>query len=193
MSRPDHEPVTAPAGASSPSAPKASFWLRELPYLTILALAIFGIVYTSYSKQPIVGYWEFLAPVICAACIVSGWPRASDKEARLRLIWTQLLHWLAFLVAMNLVLFASVQQLMSANATGLVILMLLALGTFTAGVHIVVWQICLVGVVMALGVPGIAWMQQSALLLGAATLLVLGIGLAFWRRRMGRSGRHAEQ
>jgi hypothetical protein len=81
---------------------------------------------------------------------------------------------------------------MNADATGLAILMLLALGTFTAGIHILAWQICLVGVVMALGVPGIAWMERSALLLGAGTLLLLGIGVAFWLH-MGRSDRHDEQ
>lgn len=192
MSGPGHEPAITSAGISSQSSSKARFWLRELPYAAILVLAIFGIAYTSYSKRSIVGYWEFLAPVICVACVASGWPHASDKEARLRLVWTQALHWLAFLVAMNLVLLTSVQQIMNANATGLAILMLLALGTFTAGVHILAWQICLVGVVMALGVPAIAWMEQSALLLAAGTLLLLGIGLAFWRH-IGRSGRHAEQ
>ena len=89
-------------------------------------------------------------------------------------------HWLAFFAAMSLVQLTSVQQIMNANATGLAILMLLALGTFTAGVHILAWQICLVGIVMAVGVPAIAWMEQSALLLWAGTLLLLAIGLACW-------------
>jgi hypothetical protein len=154
----------------------------------ILVLAIFGIAYTSYSKRPIVGYWEFLAPAIGLACVASGWARAGDRGARLRLIGTQALHWLAFVAAMNLVLLASVQQVMDANATGLAILMLLALGAFTAGVHIFAWQICLVGAVMALGVPAIAWMEESAVFLGLGTLVLLSIGaLAFWRR----SGRAA--
>lgn len=180
------------AGVPTPSS-KARFWLRELPYAAILVLAIFGIAFTSYSKQSIVGYWEFLAPVICLACIASGWSQAGDEKARLRLVWTQALHWLAFVVAMNLVLLASVQEIMNANATGLAILMLLALGAFTAGVHISAWQICLVGAVMALGVPAIAWMEQSALLLTLGTLALFGVGaLAFWRR-IGRGGRHAAQ
>jgi len=190
MSSPGDERANIPAGAPSQSS-RARFWLRELPYATILVLAIFGIAYTSYSKQSIVGYWEFLAPVICVACIASGWAQAGDEKARVRLVWTQALHWLAFLVAMNLVLLASVQQIMNADATGLAILMLLALGTFTAGVHVLAWQICLVGIIMALGVPAIAWMERSALLLAVGTLALLGVGaLAFWRR-IGRRGRGA--
>ena len=131
-------PADQRAGVAPDAPPHSSrtrFWLREAPYATILALAIFGIAYTSYSKQSIVGYWEFLAPVICLACIASGWAQAGDEKARLRLIWTQALHWLAFLAAMNLVLLASVQKVMNADSTGLATLMLLALGAFTAGVQ----------------------------------------------------------
>jgi hypothetical protein len=48
----------------------------------VFVLAIFGIAYNTYSKQSIVGYWEFLALVICMVCIGSGWPHAHDKKAR---------------------------------------------------------------------------------------------------------------
>jgi hypothetical protein len=65
------------------------------------------------------------------------------------MIWTQALHWVAFLVAMNIVLLANVQLTLTATATGLTLLMLLALGTFVAGVH-VSWQICVLGIVMGL-------------------------------------------
>ena len=176
----DDERVNTPSVISSQSSPKASFWLRELPYAALFVLAIFGIAYNSYSKQSIVGYWEFLALVICLVCIGSGWPHAHDKKARLRLVWTQALHWLAFLVAMNLVLLPNVQRMMDAEVTSLAILTLLALGTFTAGVHILAWQICLVGVVMAVGVPASAWMERSALLLGLGAFALLGVGLASW-------------
>ena len=147
----------------------------------------------TYSKQSIVGYWEFLALVICVVCIGSGWPHAHDKKARLRLVWTQALHWLAFLVAMNLVLLPNVQRMMDAEATSLAILMLLALGTFTAGVHILAWQICLVGLVMAVGVPASAWMERSALLLALGGLTLLGIGLASWLLIRRRGARQKEQ
>jgi hypothetical protein len=174
------ERATVPPAISSQSSPEASFWLRELPYAAVFVLAIFGIAYNSYSKQSIVGYWEFLALVICVVCVGSGWPHAHDKKARLRLVWTQALHWLAFLVAMNVMLLPNVQRMMNADATSLAILTLLALGTFTAGVHILSWQICLVGIVMAVGVPASAWLERSALLLSVSALALLGIGLASW-------------
>jgi hypothetical protein len=81
----------------------------------------------------------------------------------LRLIVTQVLHWGAFLLVMNIVLLSSVQRVFTAQTTALAIFTLLALGTFTAGVQVLSWQACLLGVIMALGIPAIAWIENSAL------------------------------
>jgi hypothetical protein len=58
--------------------------------------------------------------------------------------------------------------------------MLLALGTFVAGVHIQAWEVCALGAVTALSVPAIAWIEQSALLLLVGAGVVLAIGVALW-------------
>ena len=100
--------VPQPTPSSKPQ--RASFWLRELPFSLVLVLTILGVAYTSFSKQPIIGYWEVLAPIIGLVCVASGWQSAADNAARLRLITTQALHWLAFLVVMNLLLLPSVQR-----------------------------------------------------------------------------------
>jgi hypothetical protein len=158
-----------------------SLWIRELPYCLVLILTLLGIAYTSFLKQPITGYWELLAPAIGAICVGAGWRSANDRTTRMLLILTQALHWIAFLVAMNLMLLPSVQRILSANATGLAILTLLALGTFTAGVHVLSWQVCLLGIIMATGVPTIAWIEGSALIFVLIIGALLGIGAVFWR------------
>jgi hypothetical protein len=163
-----------------PPRSHASFLLRELPYSVVLILTLAGVAYTSFSKNPLVVYWELLTPVIGVACVFNGWRHAHDRQARVRLIWTQALHWLAFLAAMNLILLPSVQNMLNSNATGLAILLLLALGTFVAGVHILAWEICLLGVVMALCVPTIAWFEESALILLLGAIALLGIGGTVW-------------
>jgi hypothetical protein len=160
--------------------PRVSPWVSNLPYGLVLILTILGVAYTSYFKQPIMGYWELLAPVIGLVCIGAGWRSADDRNARLRLICTQALHWLAFLVVMSVMLMPSVQRNLNASATGLGILTLLALGTFTAGVHVTSWQICLLGFVMALSVPAIAWIEESALIFVLIAVAVLGTGTAVW-------------
>jgi hypothetical protein len=96
------------------------------------------------------------------------------------LIATQALHWAAFLLVMNMILLPSVQTVLNANATGLAVLMLLALGTFTAGVHILSWQICLLGIIMALCVPAAAWIEASALIVALISMAALAIGVVLW-------------
>ena len=160
-----------PPGALSPALRHPNFWIRELPFTVVLLLTLGGVAYTSYSKQPIEGYWEILAPVIALVCIGYGWREANDKMARLRLVATQAAHWIAFLVVMNLLLLTSVQRVFTSSAAGIAIFTLLALGTFTAGVHVLSWQVCLLGLIMALGIPAIAWIENSALIV----FLIVGV------------------
>jgi len=162
----------------------ARFWLKELPYIAALALTILGVAYTSVSQQPLIGYWEFLAVAVGLVCVTTGWLHIHDPKARFRMVWTQALHWLAFLIAMNIVLLPDVQRMVNAPVTGLALLMLLALGTFVAGVH-VSWHICVLGIIMALCVPGIAWLEESALLLALGVVALIGIGMTFWWRLSG--------
>lgn len=169
-------PEVAPSGEGR----RASLWVRELPFTVVLVLMILGVVYTSFSKQPIIGYWEILAPIIGLVCVAAGWRGAVGRAARLQLIGTQALHWLAFLVVMNLMLLPSVQRTFTANATELAVFTLLTLGTFTAGVHVLSWQICLLGLIMALGIPATAWIENSSLILVLIAGGVLGIVSVFW-------------
>jgi hypothetical protein len=157
------------------------FWVRELPFSILLLLTIGGVAYTSFSKHPILIYWEILAPVIGLVCVWYGWPNAPDMKGKLRLVGTQAAHWLAFLLVMNIIFLSGVQRLFTAQSTGVAIFTLLALGTFTSGVHIFSWQICLLGLIMAFGIPAIAWIENSALLLILLAAVAVGIGIMIWR------------
>ena len=162
---------------------KVSFFRRQLPFLVILTLAIAGVAYTNISQQPLVGYWEFLALAVGLVCVVTGWAEIDDRQARVRLMWTQALHWAAVLVAMNIMLLSGVQQLLPTQATSLVLLILLALGTFLAGLNLLSLQICFLGFAMVLAVPAISWVKQSALFLLLAVVFLIGLGMTFWSRR----------
>lgn len=156
--------------------------LRKLPYLVVLALTLFGVAYTSISQQPLGFFWEFVALVSGLVCVTTGWTKVSTREARTRLMWTQAVHWVAILVAMSILFLPDVQRLLPSTATGLALLLLLALGTFLAGIQ-VSWEICLLGVVMALLVPAIAWIKGSALFLVLAMAFGVGIAAMVWRWR----------
>lgn len=158
----------------------AGFLRRQLPFLAVLTLAIAGVAYTNISRQPLVGYWEFLALAVGVVCVVTEWTGLDEKQARVRLIWTQTLHWVAVLIAMNIMLLSNVQQLIPALATSLTLLILLALGTFLAGLNLLSPQICFLGLALALAVPAISWLKQSMLFLTLAIVFLVGLGLTFW-------------
>ena len=161
----------------------AHFLWQQLPYIVALVLAIGGVAYTNVSHQPLVGYWEFLALAICVVCVVTKWPETQGKETQLRLIWTQALHWIAVLVTMNIVLLSGVQRLLPTPATSLVLLTLLALGTFLAGLSLMSLRLCFLGVAMVAAVPVISWLKQSILFFLLAAVLLIGLGMTFWLRR----------
>jgi hypothetical protein len=187
--------LDAPSGqsASDDGAGRDSFLRAQLPFLAILALAIIGVAYTNISRQPLVGYWEFLGIMTGLACVLAVWGENDDRDARIRLIWTQAAHWAAVLVAMNILLLSGVQQLFPAMASSLVLLILLALGTFLAGLNLPSVQICFLGFALALAVPAISWVKQSALFLVLAVVALIGLVLAFWSRRVPTHHAKAEE
>ncbi len=78
---------------------------------------------------------------------------------------------------------------MSADGSALSVMTILALGTFTAGVDTGLWRMCLVGIVLAIGVPAIAWFEESALLLMMAVIVVAAVAMAFFWRQL-RGSKH---
>jgi hypothetical protein len=192
MTRSDGDPKDAEADGPrvvTRDSPQRSLWLEELPFTAVLILTLVGVAYTSFSRRPIVVYWELLAPLIALLCIGTGWPNAGDRAAKVRLIATQALHWIAFVVVMNLMLLPNVQIIFNAGTTGIAIFTLLALGTFTAGVHVLSWQVCLLGLIMALGIPAIAWIENSALIFVLIAAVVIAVAVVFWWRWRERQGR----
>jgi hypothetical protein len=175
------EPPYAQVSVEPPGPQKGSFLRRKLPYIAVLLVTIFGVAYTSMAHQPLAGFWEALALAVGVLCVTTTWSTMPDRAGRVRLIWKQAAHWAAILFAMNIVLLPSVQKMLTAPATGLIILLLFAVGTFLAGLNTSV-QIAFLGFAMALAVPAIAWFKQSALFLFLTAAAVVGIGLALWRR-----------
>jgi hypothetical protein len=176
---PEPEPALEPVPDRFVST---SALVRNLPYIAALALAIFGVAYSSFTGLAINGYWEFLAVATGLVCIATAWPTAPDRQTRFKLIWTQAAHWVTILVAMNLVLLHGVQQLLPIQATGVVLLLLLGTGTILSGLHLLSLRISFLGVAMALSIPAMTWFKQASLLLLLAGVAVAGLAIAFWPR-----------
>ena len=162
--------------------------LKEAPYLGMLMMALVGVGAVSFTGRSLDGYWLILAPLFAVLCVVAAWQKVEDNAGRIRLVCKQSLHWLAFLVAMLLVTSPEVRGVENNNATGLNLMTILASGTFVAGVHAEAWQICIVGGLLAVSVPAIAWVEQSALLIILVPMFaLLAVGSALWVARAQRS------
>ena len=67
------------------------------------------------------------------------------------------------------------KKAVSAEATALMLLVILALATAPAGLHLRAWAIVIVGVVLAMGVPIFAWLEERTLLFALGGLGILAI------------------
>ena len=146
----------------------------------MLLMAVLGIAYTSFTGRPIFLYWGILGPIYGAICVAIGWRREPTAKARWQLVWTQIVHWAAVVIAMSLIFIPNVRGIVNNNAMGLSLLTLLALGTFMSGLHSHAWRVCVVGAVLALAVPAIAWIEQFALLMLVVIVVLIGVGVVFW-------------
>lgn len=145
----------------------------DLPYIVMLSMAVLGIGLVTFTGEPVDFYWELLTPVYCALCIYVGWRHTTTRHERGRLIWTQVLHWAAVLAAMALTYSDAMLKVVNPNAAGLMLMVILALSTFVAGVHAGTWQICVVGLILAGSAPVLATIQSSSPFIVVATLGVL--------------------
>ena len=105
------------------------------------------------------------------------------KSARWRIVWTQVLHWSAILLAMRLLFLPRVEQVLDRDVSARDHRRDV-LGTFLAAVHAASWRLCLVALLMAVAVPMIAFLQQAILAIIVAGVIAVGAFVAvIWYRR----------
>lgn len=174
--------------AFQPSATHAvndSFFSRSWPYVVMMLLALVGVAATGVERRDMTTYWVVLTPVFAMLSLYIRWQGSRPGELKWSFVGAEITHWLAVMVAVYLIFVSAVRQMMNADATALMILTVLALGTFTSGVHAGAWRMCFVGFALALGVPIIAWIDEASLifvLVGLVFVLFL-LFLVFYRSR----------
>jgi hypothetical protein len=149
--------------------------IPDIPYIAMLVLALAGVAL----RLPVI-YWVVLIPVFAVISIAEGWRHFTPGGDRFKLVYGVALDWCALLVAVYLLYNGGVAGVMNANATALAMMTLLALGTFVAGVQARLWQMCAVGGILFLAVPGLGWLDQSPLLISAAVCVIIAVSGATW-------------
>ena len=113
--------------------------------ILLVLLAIVGIGITDFSPQLSHWYWLAMVVITGIACIVMEWSRARKKGlSATTIVKKEVFIWLGVLVAVNLVYFLFHSGRLDSENTGLVILLILALATFLAGLRLD-WRLCLLG------------------------------------------------
>lgn len=151
-------------------------WLiRDIAYIAMLVLALIGVGF----RLP-VSYWLVLFPLFGIISAYEGRVRGVSLGEQIKSVLGIAAIWIAMLLAIFLLYSNGVKGMIDANASSLVMIILLALGTFCAGVQARIWQICAIGVILFLCVPGLGWLDQSFMFLITATLILLVVGGLVW-------------
>ncbi len=164
--------------------------IRDWPYFTMLILVVFGVAVTSFARPAVTTFWFILCPLFGIICVAARWREVDGQEAQWLLIRQQVIHWLAIMFAIFLVFVSEVKQMMNADASALMVMTILALGTFLAGNYSSGgWRISLVGFQLALGVPAVAWLEQSTLLIVLVGGVLIGLAVLIYSHyaRYGKS------
>ncbi len=168
----------------SSNDPKKKRHPSELILVLLLLLSVVGIALTDFSPFKGFWFWMAMAPVFCIASIAIEWSRMGRKgENRGRLIWTQVFHWLGYLVTIYLVFLLSASDTGRLNNVdvGLVALLILAFATFCAGIA-ASWRMCVVGVFLGIAVVAIALFEEYIWVVLIPLALII-MGAFFFRRR----------
>lgn len=151
-----------------PATPSTSLLRRLGVYIFMLLWSVVGLIVTELDPSSSVGFWELTTLIFAGIAIWRAFQH--ERPGRPLLALKQVGHWGAFLVAMFLLHTKQVAEVLTQDALGLVMLLLLAVATFLDGLY-VDWRFCVVGALLAAGVVLLT-------VLANALPLIIVIGLA---------------
>jgi hypothetical protein len=158
--------------------------IYEIVIIVLITLSVIGIGITDFSPADSYKYWVAMVPLFCGACLILEWSRARGKGTKwTTMLRTQLLHWIGLLVAVRLVFEMLHKGRLDNENTGLVILLLLALSTFIAGIHLG-WRLCLVGGFLGAALVAATYLEEYVWILLIIGLAVLAI-VFLWKHFVG--------
>ena len=133
----------------------------EYILLALMALAVIGVGISYFRPDKSYRYWLAMDPVFGIACTSAEWSRLRRQNlGTWKTVRNQLYHWFGVLVSVYLVhMLLNIQQLTKQNA-GLIVLLVLALGTFLAGTQLG-WRLFVLGAFLWIILVMAAYLQGS--------------------------------
>jgi len=173
----DNSTAVSEESATKKSLLKRLFGLYEIILIVLILLSMIGIGITDFSPADSRLYWLAMVPVFAGACLILEWSRARGRGQKwTTIVRTQLLLWFGLLLAVFLVYFLLHAGRLDNENTGLIILLLLALTTFFAGIHLG-WRLFIVGIFLGLALIGAAYLEEFVWMFLIIALVVVAIFL----------------
>lgn len=156
--------------------------LSEAVLSLLLVFSFIGVAYTDIAGVNSLHYWLWMIPVFAIAAIVLEWSRYMKGEIDgLHFIRQQLLHWTAVYMAIKLIFILLAIGRLPSNAAAFVLMTVMSLSTFLAGIYIG-WRFIVLGIFIALATILAAYFEAYVWVLIPIALLIIAAGLYFsWR------------
>lgn len=160
--------------------------LYEYLQLALLVLVVIGVGISYFLPDKSYRYWVAMVPIFGIACTSSEWSRLRRQNLGIwKTVRNQLIHWFGVLVSVYLVHMLLNIQLLTKQNAGLVVLLMLALGTFLAGLQLG-WRLYVLGAFLWIILVMAAYLQGSLWVMILVGVVMISLFL-YLRSRSGKS------
>ena len=160
--------------------------LYEYIQLALLVLVVIGVGISYFLPDKSYRYWVAMVPIFGIACTSSEWSRLRRQNLGIwKTVRNQLIHWFGVLVSVYLVHMLLNIQLLTKQNAGLVVLLVLALGTFLAGLQLG-WRLYVLGAFLWIILVMAAYLQGSLWVMILVGVVMISLFL-YLRSRSGKS------
>jgi hypothetical protein len=150
----------------------------------MVVLALIGVALATARLSIAPRYWVLLVPVYGVLCTIVAWKRSTQSGEQL--VVRQILHWVGIAAALALAFYLPGSSLQGQASAGLDALLLLALGSYLAGVHLA-WPFLIVGMILGLTLIVAAKAEQYLWLILLAGVAAGAVALVVRHLRRSRS------
>ncbi|PKM12599.1 MAG: hypothetical protein CVV13_04610 [Gammaproteobacteria bacterium HGW-Gammaproteobacteria-3] len=144
-------------------------------FTALIFLSILGVGIADALEQLAHWYWVGMVPVFFGACLYLEWQTIKHSGVPLsEILWVQIQHWLGVAVAFYLTFVLREIGSLNNQTTGLDLLLVLALGTYLAGIA-TGWLFRLLGIFLGICLILVAYMEHyvAVLIASGVAMLVL--------------------
>ena len=129
-------------------------------FAVLLFLSVLGVAITDAFETMSHWYWTAMVPVFFGACLYLEWQTSLESGVPTKtIVLKQIQHWLGLLAGIYLTFFLREIGSLDNQTTGLILLLLLGLTTFLAGVTMG-WLFRLLGIFLGISLIFVAYTEH---------------------------------